>query len=119
MDVFETIGEIKSPREVAEEWRGIESHLNVPSGVPGDRDVPPAAADDFEERVRNVISCHEQVTWHIAHGDRHATTTAGQALGAALQQIAAVDAKLERLLGLRGHPALLFLEALQTVRGIT
>jgi hypothetical protein len=115
MDVFDNIGENKTPREVADEWRVGETGLPSDSsriigdGVRSDR---PTTLDD---RIRDVIAGHVALQSSIAQGDRPGSPTAGAALEKAIRIIAADEGRLKQLLSLRGDQAVSILEALQAV----
>jgi hypothetical protein len=111
MDVFDTIGEIKSLREVADEWRAADVDQNIST----DTINRAASAEDFEQSVKLVIHRHAELRMHFQSRYRPSSVAAGEALEAAIQQAVTVEGRLEDLLALRGDQALLFLEALQSV----
>jgi hypothetical protein len=114
MDVFDTIGESKPLREVADEWRAADIDQNISSGRAG-RASWANEDQNFEQSIKFVINCHAELQMYIHQGDQTASATTAKVLEAAIQQVAGVEGGLEDLLALRGDRALLLLEALQSV----
>jgi hypothetical protein len=110
MSAFDLLEERTTLREIANEWITDGGSSNAAGHSP--------ALDlnaTFEDGLRRVTLCYEELKASVARGDRNVYATAAHALGEAVRQVAALEVRLSDLLALRGDEALLVLDALQTV----